>query len=241
MNTAIQTPDAVTGELTDTLWATLYLLLHPLAKRWVYSAHIYSWIGQENDVAWDIVLVTIQRTYEYTLKAQHENIPIASIQRLSITIAKNYFQDLRRKDSRLQPFNRDGYSQVDYAIHDEIDTAEAVLEKMHEEWLFQEIAKEIANYPPKMRMAMLIDIAMRMDFGSNPTPLQAAFIAVGIQLQDFQNLLPEDPVMRSRHASLVSLGYRKLAMLFRTRESCAMVMKIAHDRVWNFRTSVSYP
>jgi hypothetical protein len=229
MNTAIQTPDAVKGELTDTLWATLYLLLHPLSKSWVYASNTSSWVGQENDIAWDIVLVTIQRTYEYTLKAQRENIPIASIQRLSITIAKNYFQDLRRKDSRLQPFNRDGYSHVEYAIHNEIDIAETVLDKVHEECLFQEIAKEIANYPPKMRMAMLVDIAMRMDFGSNPTPLQAAFLAVGIQLQDFQNLLPENPVMRSRHASLVSLGYRKLAMLLRNRKSCVVVLSTSRS------------
>src|SRR5216683_2224441 len=167
MNTLIQTPDAFPDELSyDSLWVTLYLLLLPLAKRWVYASNTFLWIGQEKDVAWDIVLVTVQRTYEYTLKAQRENIPIASIQRLSITIAKNYFQDLRRKDSRLQPFNRDGYSQVEYAIHDEIDIAEAVLDKVHEECLFQEIAKEIANYPPKMRMAILIDIALRMDFDS---------------------------------------------------------------------------
>ena len=221
MNTLIYVPEVVTGEQSyDTLWVTLYILLLPLAKRWVYTAHIYSWAGQENDIAWDIVLVTIQRTYEYTLKAQRENIPIASIQRLSITIAKNYFQDLRRKDSRLQPFNRDGCSQVENTIHDEINIAEVVLDKIYEEWLFQEIAKEIVNYPPKMRVAMLIDIAMRMDFDTQPTTLQAAFFNVGIQLQDYAELLPEDPIMRSRHASLVSLGYKKLEMSFRTRESC---------------------
>src|SRR6266487_2801527 len=86
MNTLIQVPEVVTGEQSyDTLWVTLYLLLLPLAKRWVYAAHIYSWAGQENDVAWDIVLVTIQRTYEYKLKAQRENIPIA-IERLKPTV-----------------------------------------------------------------------------------------------------------------------------------------------------------
>ncbi len=224
MSTLIQVPEVVTGEQSyDTLWVTLYLLLLPLAKRWVYASNTFLWIGQENDVAWDIVLVTIQRTYEYTLKAQRENIPIASIQRLSITIAKNYFQDLRRKDSRLQPFNRDGYFQVENVIHNEIDIAEVVLEKVHEEWLFQEIAKEIANYPPKLRLAMLIDIAMRMEFDIQPTSLQAAFLEVGIQLQDFKDLLPEDPIMRSRHASLVSLGYRKLKMSFRTRGSSEVV------------------
>jgi len=231
MNTLIQVPEVVIGEQSyDTLWVTLYLLLLPLAKRWVYAAHIYSWTGQENDIAWDIVLVTIQRTYEYNLKAQGENTPIGSFQRLSIRIAKNYFQDLRRKDNRLQPFNRDGCSQVENTIHDEINIAEVVLDKVYEEWLFQEIAKEIANYPPKMREAMLIDIAMRMDFDIQATPLQAAFFDVGIQLRDYAGLLPQDPIMRSRHASLVSLGYKKLEMSFRTCESNEVVASTSGNR-----------
>ena len=223
MNTAIQTPDAVTIELSDTLWVALYLLLLPLAKRWVYAANIYSWNGQENDIAWDIVLVTIQRTYEYNLKAQGENIHIGSFQRLSIRIAKNYFQDLRRKDSRLLPLNRDGCSQVENTIHAELDIAEVILDKVYEEWLFEEIAKEIANFPPKLRTAMLIDIARRMEFDVKPTPLQAAFLKVGIQLQDYEKLLPQDPIFRSRHSALVSLGYRKLAMWFRSCESNEVV------------------
>lgn len=219
MKTCLQPSTPTAGELnSDAIWVTLYPILLPLAKSWVYASNIFSWMGQENDIAWDIVLVTIQRTYEFTLKAQRENIPIASLQRLGITIAKHYFQDLRRKDCRLQPFDRDGYSQVERSIHNEIDIAEAVLDKVYEEWLFHELAKEIAGYPPKMRRAMLIDIALRMDFDSQPTPLQLAFLEAGVQLQDFENLLPDDPIARARHSSLTSLGYKKLGMLFRTRE-----------------------
>ena len=214
METCLQLSTPAIGELnSDALWATLYLLLLPFAKRWVYASNTFSWIGQEADVAWDIVLVTIQRTYEYTIKAQHENIPIASLQRLSITIAKHYFQDLRRKDCRLQPLNRDGYSQVERSIHDETNIAEVVLDKIHEEWLFHELAKEIAAYPPKMRRAMLIDIAMRMEFDSQPTSLQDAFLDVGIRLQEYQNLLPADTAAKARHSSLVSLGYKRIARL----------------------------
>src|SRR5947209_3684524 len=130
MNTCLQSSSTLTFEQShETFWLPLYLLLLPLVKRWVYAAHIYSWVGQENDVAWDIVLVTIQRTYEYNLKALDENIPIGSFQRLSIRIARNHFQDLRRKDSRIQPFNRDGCSQVENTIHDEINIAEVILDK----------------------------------------------------------------------------------------------------------------
>lgn len=217
------TTSTLDNQNSEKVWVALYPFLFPLAKRWVYAAHIYSWIGQENDIAWDIVLVTIQRTYEYQLKAERENTSIASFQRFCIITARNYFQDLRRKDSRLLTLNRDGCSQVEYTIHDEIDIAEVVLDKVHEEWLFQEIAKEVAKFSPKLRTAMLIDIARRMDFDRDPTSLQAAFAEVGIQLQEYENLLPEDPILRSRHSSLVSLGYKKLAALVRARESSDFV------------------
>jgi hypothetical protein len=224
MNTSTLATDTFLDEQSqEALWIPLYFLLLPLAKSWVYAAHIYSWTGQENDIAWDIVLVTIRRIYEYNLKAQDENVPIRSFQQLSIRIARNYFQDLRRKDNRLQPFNRDGCSQAEFTIHDEINIADEILDRVYEEWLFEEIAREIASYPIKLRTAMLIDIARRMDFDAQPTPLQAAFLALGIQLRDFENQLPRDPTMRSRHSSLVSLGYRKLAIAFASRESKTVV------------------
>lgn len=220
MDTCLQLPTSVADELnSDTIWDTLYPLLLPLAKRWVYASNVISWIGQESDVAWDIVLMSIKRTFEYILKAQRENIPIASLERLSIVIAKHYYLDLRRKDSRLLHFDRDGYSQVERSIHhEEVDIAEAVLDKIHEEWLFSELAREIVMFPRKLKTALLIDLASRMAFNesnSNPTPLQRAFLEVGIQLQDYQHLLPEDPIARTRHSSLVSLAYKRIAMLVR--------------------------
>ena len=167
-------------------WNTLYPVLLPLAKRWVYTAHLYSWYGQENDIAWDIVQVAIQRTYEYDLKAQSLNTPIRSHRRLSIRIAKNYFQDLIRKDSRLQPFNRDGLSQLEYTLHDEKNDTEVILEKVYEEWLFQVIAKKIASFSTKLRRAMLIELARFMDFEAEPSPLQVAFLKVGIDLEEYR-------------------------------------------------------
>ncbi len=199
----------------DDLWPKLYPLLLSLVKRWVYASNVFSWIGQEADIAWDIVLTSIRRTFEYSLKAQSEGIPIVSLERLSIVIAKNCFHDLRRKDARLLCFDRDDYSQREQSIPEKmIDQAEAVDEKLYEQWLFIQVAKEIARFPDKMRRAVLIDIARRMDFNepeANPTPLQQAFLEVGIRLQEYQNPLPDDPVARTRHASLVSLGYKRIA------------------------------
>jgi hypothetical protein len=201
-------------------WNTLYTILLPLAKGWVYGAHIYSWYGQENDIAWDIVLVTIQRTYEYHLKTVSGNARIESFQRFSITTARHYFHDLRRKDSKLLPLNREGCSQIEYTIHDEIDFSEVILNKDYQEWLFQEIAKKVANFSPKLRRAMLIHVARNMDFDTEPTALQAAFLNVGIQLEEYAGLFPQEPILRSRHSSLVSLGRKHLKMLFRNCECC---------------------
>ncbi len=130
MDTCLQRPISVTGELSyDSLWITLYSLLLPLVKRWVYASNVLSWNGQETDIAWDIVLTAIKRTFEYVLKAQREGTNIASLERLSIVIAKNYYQDLRRKDCRLLHFDRNDYLQESRsAIHHETDFSEAVLD-----------------------------------------------------------------------------------------------------------------
>ena len=223
MDTSLQPSASVLSEQSsDRLWINLYLLLLPLVKRWVYNSHVFSWIGQENDIVWDIVLTTIKRTFEYTLNAQREGITIGSLERLSIVIAKNYYQDLRRKDCRLLRLDRDSYSQEkSMTTRYEADLSEAVLEKVYEEWLFNELAKEIVKFPRKMRTALLIDLARHMEFdevNSTPTPLQQAFLEVGIQLQEYQLLLPIDPIGRARHSSLVSLGYRRIATVFKVQK-----------------------
>lgn len=228
MDTCFQPSASVLSEpSSDSLWITLYPLLLPLVKRWVYNSHVFSWIGQENDIVWDIVLTTIKRTFEYTLNAQHEGITIGSLERLSIIIARNYYYDLRRKDYRLLHFDRDDYLQESRsAIHHETDFSEAVLDKVYEEWLFNELAKEIAKFPRKMRTALLIDLARRMEFdevNSNPTPLQQAFLEVGIRLQEYQFLLPIDAIGRARHSSLVSLGYKRIATVFSVQKLTEIV------------------
>ena len=73
----------------------------------------------------------------------------------------------------------------------------------------------IAQFPPKLRRAVLIDLALRIDkhgdFDCHPTALRQAFIEVGIYLEDYLPLIPDTPVLRSRHASLVNLAYKRIA------------------------------
>src|SRR6266480_2245928 len=141
MNTCLQAPSTLRFELNcDTLWASLYPMLLSRVKRWVYNSNVFSWTGQESDITWDIVLTAIRRTFEYVLKAQNDGIEILSLERLSVVIAKNCFLDLRRKDHRLLHFDRTIHSQWERPVsHNEVDISEVILDKVYEEWLFQEI------------------------------------------------------------------------------------------------------
>ena len=75
-----------------------------------------------------------------------------------------------------------------------------------------------------MRTALLIDLANRMAFDAQPTALQKAFLEVGIRLQDYQQPPPKDTVGRSRHASNVSLAYK------RTREWAKRLITFHSER-----------
>ena len=220
MDTCIHCPKVSDIDLqNDALWDPLYLLLLTLVKGWVYNANVPVCSGQETDVAWDIVLSAIRKTFEYALNAQQNGITIASLERLSIVIARNQFQDIRRKDYRLMHVDGDAGSSTVQALtyYAEVDLSELILERLYEAWLFSEVAKEIAMFPLKMRQAVLVDLAWRLeqygDFYGDPTPLRQAFLDEGIHLEEFLDLLPTDTAARARHSSLVSLGYKRIAKL----------------------------
>src|SRR5258708_2910672 len=206
-------PETATIEqISDDRWISLYKRLQTLATHWVYNAHVNSWYGQENDVAWDIVLVAIERTFEYALNARNNGIAIISLERLSVTIAKNYYRDLLRKEYRLVHFDQDDFSPGgQLSLCNLVDPSEIAFDMLYMDWLFTQIANAVATFPEGTRTALLIDLASRMHFDDvEPTPLQRAFLEVGIRLQDYQHLLPKDAGAKSRHASLVSIAYKRL-------------------------------
>jgi hypothetical protein len=199
----------------DTCWIVLYSLLVPLVKRWVYSSKVYVWAGQESDIVWDIVQVAIQRTFEYALKTLRNGISIISLKRLSITIARNYFLDLLRKDRRIVRFGQeDSLPGNRISLSDLVDPSEIAFDMLYMDWLFTQIANAVVTFPVRTRTALLIDLASRMHFdNAEPTPLQRAFLEVGIRLQDYQHLLPKGAGAKSRHASLVSIAYKRLRIV----------------------------
>jgi hypothetical protein len=95
-----------------------------------------------------------------------------------------------------------------------IDPIEQILEDMMLVQLFPEVARRIAAFPAKQREALLIDLANHSIFDesgdSSFTPLEQAFLAVGIHLMEYQRPLPDDAPARSRHTACLSVAYRRL-------------------------------
>lgn len=198
----------------ERIWTDLYRVLFPKARNWIYNSGVYIWRGQEYDVAWDIVLTAIERTFEYVKQAWASGIAVHSPENLSVVIAKNYYRDLRRREQRLQRLPQEEFAPGEqFARNRLVDPAEEASEKVYEEWLLVNTASVIAAFSKKLRTAILVDLANRMHFGTEPTVLQQAFLAVGIRLQDYRRPQSSDPAERSRQSALKSLAYKKVAQM----------------------------
>ncbi len=200
---------------SDSTWKKLYPLLESLARYFVYSSHVSSWQGQENDIVEDVVQETVRRMIEYARKAERgEALPIHSLKSMMRVVAQNYCKDMKRHDRRLlriQP--QDASPQLHASIRNQVSLVELGTENVYQEALFRLVACEIVNFPEKQRTAVLIDLANRMHFATQPTPLQAAFLEVGIDLRDYQRSLSSDPKEGSRHLSLLTHAYKRIASL----------------------------
>jgi DNA-directed RNA polymerase specialized sigma24 family protein len=208
---------------SDAFWINLYSFLRPFVTRLVLSSGISSWRGQEEDIVEDIVQETITRVLKCLRRAEcGEGTPVVSLEGLSIVIARNYYEDLRRRDRRLVHITTHDYSSEVHVVphsHLDSDPAELALNNIFLEWLYVKFSLEAVKFSYKQRTALFVDLANHMDFDVLPTPLQKAFLEVGIRLQDYQQPLPKDTVGRSRQASNVSLAFK------RTREWARRLIK----------------
>jgi DNA-directed RNA polymerase specialized sigma24 family protein len=213
---AITSPSNTVDINSEATWIDLYASLRSLVRSLVYSFHVTSWCGQEEDMIEDVVQETVRRIFERARKAERgEAEPIYSLKHMMITIAQNYCKDLWRSDRRLlhilpQEDVLEPVAKKDGQAH----TFDTVTENVFEELLLEAVAHEITNFPFIQRKAILIDLANRMCFDSQPTPLQKAFINEGIQLKQYQLPLPTDPLERSRHVSSLCYAYRRVAACF---------------------------
>jgi DNA-directed RNA polymerase specialized sigma24 family protein len=206
-------------------WHTLYRQLTIKVTQWVRSANLPMWQAQREEIIDEIVQETMMKVLKRIHRGESGELsPVYSVEGLCVRVAYNVFIDMVRRDRRLVPLASDTWNDSSYDVPDEgEDYSEVAVENVYNASLFRQVALAIQAFSPKLRKAMLIDIARRMEFDVQPSPLQAAFLEVGIQLREYENLLPHDSVMRSRHSSLVSLGYRKLAIWFRSCESNKVV------------------
>jgi DNA-directed RNA polymerase specialized sigma24 family protein len=202
-------------------WETVYLILRPLARRIVYAYRVPAWHGQENDVADDIIQETTRKLFEYDLKMQRgEAAQIHALLPMVRVIAYNYVKDMRRRDMRITHVESDdeGIEQVFFHNNDAVNMEDLATDNAHYEMLFTDMAQEIVQFPYKQRLALLVDLANHMSFEEYPTPLQKAFLKVGIQLQDYQPQFPETPQAHNRHTSLVAHAYKRVSNLSCTQK-----------------------
>jgi DNA-directed RNA polymerase specialized sigma24 family protein len=186
-----------------------------LARSLVYSFHVTLWRGQEEDMIEDIVQETALRLIERAHKVElGEAAPIYSLKRIMTVIAQNYCRDLRRRDRKLFHFpEQDDAAGALTGMQEQTDVLDAIVEYMHEEWILVMMTHNIANFPKKQREAILIDLANHMSFDEHPTPLQKAFLKVGMQLEQYRVPLPTDQRERGRYFSLRTLAYKRVTHL----------------------------
>jgi DNA-directed RNA polymerase specialized sigma24 family protein len=219
MAMALQTRAASERDLHDEqVWADLLSALRPRVRRSVYAAHRAYWYGQEEDIVDDIVQETACRIIERIREIERGKAqPVYTLEGFMAVTARNYCTDLERHDRRLQ--HLDDSPAIFPAERDQQSPLEIAIERIYQEELFARLAHEVARFPAKRRRALLIDLAKRMHFNAEPTPLQLAFLAEGIDLRAYWQPRPEDSIERSRQASLTSLAYKQVGLRMRAYDA----------------------
>ncbi len=222
MTTVMTAPSVEGVELfdlnNDRTWEKLYPVLKSLARYFVYSSNTPFWKGQESDIIEDIVQESGRRLIERSRKAKRgEALPIQSLQPMLFAVVRNYCEDLRRRDHRLvRTHSGDAPGQAS------ANAVESSIENVYQEALFKLVAREVAAFPLKQRRAILIDLAHRMYFDTEPTSLQKAFLEVGIDLRQYKQLLPSSALEKSRHVSLVTYAYKRVTSLRQIQKYIAL-------------------
>lgn len=204
-------------EATDELIERLRLLLYPCLRSWVYRANVLCWKGQEYDLVEDLLQIALIKIVTYLAHARRYAIPIYSLEQLSRVIAKRCFLDLRRRDHRLQHIGPEENELIGReALADPAQQAE---ENIYEEKVLIDSTRIIATFPPKLRRAILLDLARHSSFTQSPTALQQAFLNVDIDLREYYQQPVGTKTDRNNQAALCSLAYKRLAQAMAEQEA----------------------
>lgn len=195
----------------EVCWERMYQVVRPPTRGWVWRSGI--WIGQEEDVAEDIVHDAVERLYKHMQRAEMGGVsPVEHPERMIIVIAHRCFLDRWRKDRRLVRFDQDNRLSLEYVVQaTAVNPAEVALDIVFQGWLYVKIADIVSKrIPDKQRMALLRDLAQRMHFGHTPTSLQQAFADKGMDLERYRDWKSADKREQSQHASNLSLSYKRI-------------------------------
>src|SRR5579862_6951700 len=101
MNTDMHLSFSADSPEVSSKWQEMYPLLRSLIRQQVYSYHLSSWSGQEDDIVEDILQETARRVLEYEQKAEKgKALPIYRFEHMVMVIARNCCKDMRRHDCR---------------------------------------------------------------------------------------------------------------------------------------------
>lgn len=211
-------PIAAEGTLCDEdMWEELLRFLRSYAWRLVRAAQVESWRGQRGDLVEDIVQETVRRIIERARRAHAGELPsIASLKGFATIIARHYCIDLQRRDSRLRrEVSNTACIECGAARDEHMSLLDLAIERLFQEELFARLAHCVVRFPRKQRTALLIDLANYTPFEEEPSVLQKAFLAEGIDLRLYHRPPPDDRAARARHAALVSVAYKRVARCMR--------------------------
>jgi hypothetical protein len=184
----------------------------------LYTYHVIHWSGAEPEIASDVLQETYLRVLRFTHTENYELSPsINNFEAFCKTTAKRCILDMYRKDKRLVGSLDDcTFSTTHENISISDDPAEIVLADISLYSSMLTFSQIVKRFPPMQRNALLIDLARKTDFDNeSPSPLERAMHAVGISLREYNQVLPCDTVLRSRHNALLCLAYKRLRLAFR--------------------------
>jgi len=91
--------------------------------------------------------------------------------------------------------------------------SEVELETAFQELFLVSLVHEIVDFPDEERKALLTDLASRTRSESERVRLQQALLEVGIRLQDYESLLPDDSIKQKSHNFFLNLAYKRVGKL----------------------------
>jgi hypothetical protein len=200
--------------IDEQTWYDLYFWLLPLVEMWVRTARVSAWSGQYEEVAQDIALEALTRTFRYYQRSHSGTLPpIGSLHALCKVIARNYFRDVRKKDWYLVRPNQES---SDYTFHDifvstnNVDASEIALDHLILDAVMTMVARVVVKFPPGQKTALLADLARISDLDGEVSSLEQALSDVGVKLSDYRRPQSSDPAARGRDAALRSIAYKRL-------------------------------